>query len=79
MNSDKFALKTERIILSRNKRSLICAFVTGMNSDRLWMKPEANKVFVYEDEFRRKAIQMLETRRDRLGEKRFKGTSLTLQ
>lgn len=29
----------------------------------------ANKVFVYEDEFRRKAIQILETRKDRLGEK----------
>jgi|SRR5205823_9232691 len=32
-------------------------------------EPRANKVFVYEDEFRRKAIQILETRKDRLGEK----------
>jgi len=32
-------------------------------------EPRANKVFVYEDEFRRKVIQMLETRKDRLGEK----------
>jgi hypothetical protein len=29
----------------------------------------ANKVFVFEDDFRRKAIQILENRRDRLGEK----------
>jgi hypothetical protein len=32
-------------------------------------EPKANKVFFYEDEFRQKAIQMLENRRDRLGEK----------
>ena len=32
-------------------------------------EPRANKVFVYEDEFRKKAIQILENRRDRLGEK----------
>ncbi|HET9826491.1 MAG TPA: hypothetical protein VFP87_14225 [Chitinophagaceae bacterium] len=32
-------------------------------------EPRANKVFVYEDEFRRQAIQILEARRDRLGEK----------
>src|SRR6266498_120103 len=34
-------------------------------------EPRANKVFVYEDEFRRKAIQILETRKDRLGGKPF--------
>jgi hypothetical protein len=32
-------------------------------------EPRANKVFVYEDEFRKKAIQILENRKDRLGEK----------
>ena len=32
-------------------------------------EPRANKVFVYEDEFRKKAIQILETRKDRLGDK----------
>ena len=32
-------------------------------------EPRANKVFVYEDEFRKKAIQILENRKDRLGGK----------
>ena len=32
-------------------------------------EPRANKVFIYEDEFRKKAIQILENRKDRLGEK----------
>jgi hypothetical protein len=32
-------------------------------------EPRANKVFVYEDEFRKKAIQILETRKDRLSDK----------
>jgi hypothetical protein len=32
-------------------------------------EPRANKVFVYEDEFRKKVIQLLENRKDRLGEK----------
>ena len=32
-------------------------------------EPKANKVFFYEDEFRKKAIQILENRKDRLGEK----------
>ena len=42
-------------------------------------EPRANKVFVYEDEFRRKAIQMLETRRDRLGEKTLQRNQSLLQ
>ena len=42
-------------------------------------EPRANKVFVYEDEFRRKAIEILETRRDRLGEKRFQRNRSLLQ
>jgi len=32
-------------------------------------EPRATKVFVYEDEFRKKAIQILENRKDRLGGK----------
>jgi hypothetical protein len=32
-------------------------------------EPRANKVFIYEDEFRKKAIQILETRKDRLSDK----------
>jgi hypothetical protein len=42
-------------------------------------EPRANKVFVYEDEFRRKAIQILETRRDRLGEKTLQRNQSLLQ
>ena len=42
-------------------------------------EPRANKVFVYEDEFRKKAIQILETRRDRLGEKQFHQNRSLLQ
>ena len=42
-------------------------------------EPRANKVFVYEDEFRRKAIEILETRKDRLGEKRFQRNRSLLQ
>jgi hypothetical protein len=42
-------------------------------------EPRANKVFVYEDEFRRKAIQMLETRRDHLGEKTLQRNQSPLQ
>ena len=32
-------------------------------------EPRANKVFVYEDEFRKKAIEILQTRKDRLSDK----------
>jgi hypothetical protein len=42
-------------------------------------EPRANKVFVYEDEFRRKAMEILEVRRDRLGEKRFQRNRSLLQ
>jgi hypothetical protein len=42
-------------------------------------EPRANKVFVYEDEFRRKAIQILEIRKDRLGDKRFQRNRSLLQ
>ena len=36
----------------------------------------ANKVFVYEDDFRKAAIQILENRRDRLGEKALRRNGL---
>ena len=36
---------------------------------QIMTEPKANKVFVYEDEFRREAIQILQSRRDHLGEK----------
>ena len=39
-------------------------------------EPKANKVFVYEDEFRKKAIQILEARKDRLGGKPLRNHSL---
>lgn len=39
----------------------------------------ANKVYVYEDEFRRAAIQILENRRDRLGEKPLRRNRSVLQ
>ncbi|HEY2720816.1 MAG TPA: hypothetical protein VGI82_03770 [Chitinophagaceae bacterium] len=39
----------------------------------------ANKVFVYEDEFRKKAIQILEIRKDRLGDKRLQRNRSLLQ
>jgi hypothetical protein len=42
-------------------------------------EPRANKVFVYEDEFRRKAMEILEIRRDRLGEKHFQRNRSLLQ
>ena len=42
-------------------------------------EPKANKVFVYEDEFRRKAIQILETRKDRIGEKTLQRNQSLLQ
>ncbi len=39
-------------------------------------EPKANKVFVYEDEFRKKAIEILQARKDRLGGKPFRNHSL---
>ena len=41
--------------------------------------PRANKVFIYEDEFRQKARQILETRKDRLGGKPFQRNRSLLQ
>jgi len=59
--------KTDILIL---KQKIIDLRIRYRNEFRQIMdEPRANKVFVYEDEFRRKAIQILETRRDRLGEK----------
>ena len=52
------------------KQKIIDLRIRYRNEFRQIMEePKANKVFVYEDEFRRQAIQILETRRDRLGEK----------
>lgn len=42
-------------------------------------EPKANKVFVYEDEFRREAIKILENRKDRLGDKPFQRNRSLLQ
>jgi len=59
--------QTDILIL---KQKIIDLRIRYRNEFRQIMdEPRANKVFVYEDEFRRKAIQILETRRDRLGEK----------
>jgi hypothetical protein len=59
--------RTDILIL---KQKIIDLRIRYRNEFRQIMdEPKANKVFVYEDEFRRKAIQILETRRDRLGEK----------
>ena len=59
--------RTDNLIL---KQKIIDLRIRYRNEFRQIMdEPRANKVFVYEDEFRRKAIQMLETRKDRLGEK----------
>ena len=42
-------------------------------------EPRASRVFIYEDEFRQKAIQILEIRRERLGEKQFRRNRSMLQ
>lgn len=59
--------KSDNLVL---KQKIIDLRIRYRNEFRQIMEePKANKVFVYEDEFRRQAIQILETRRDRLGEK----------
>lgn len=59
--------KSDVLIL---KQKIIDLRIRYRNEFRQIMdEPRANKVFVYEDEFRRQAIQILEARRDRLGEK----------
>jgi hypothetical protein len=59
--------RTDNLVL---KQKIIDLRIRYRNEFRQIMdEPRANKVFVYEDEFRRKVIQMLETRKDRLGEK----------
>src|SRR6476620_639429 len=69
--------KTDVLIL---KQKIIDLRIRYRNEFRQIMdEPRANKVFVYEDEFRRKAIQMLETRRDRLGEKTLQRNQSLLQ
>jgi len=69
--------KTDVLIF---KQKIIDLRIRYRNEFRQIMdEPRANKVFVYEDEFRRKAIQMLETRRDRLGEKTLQRNQSLLQ
>src|SRR4029453_8168608 len=59
--------RTDNLVL---KQKIIDLRIRYRNEFRQIMdEPRANKVFVYEDEFRKKAIQILENRKDRLGEK----------
>ena len=59
--------KTDNLVLKQKIIDLRIRYRTEFR--QIMDEPRANKVFVYEDEFRRKVIQMLETRKDRLGEK----------
>ena len=69
--------RTDILIL---KQKIIDLRIRYRNEFRQIMdEPRANKVFVYEDEFRRKAIQILETRKDRLGGKPFQRNRSLLQ
>jgi hypothetical protein len=69
--------RTDNLVL---KQKIIDLRIRYRNEFRQIMdEPRANKVFVYEDEFRRKAIQMLETRRDRIGEKTLQRNQSLLQ
>jgi hypothetical protein len=69
--------RTDNLVL---KQKIIDLRIRYRNEFRQIMdEPRANKVFVYEDEFRRKAIQMLETRKDRLGEKTLQRNQSLLQ
>jgi len=69
--------RTDILIL---KQKIIDLRIRYRNEFRQIMdEPKANKVFVYEDEFRRKAIQILETRKDRLGGKPFQRNRSLLQ
>src|ERR1043166_6608825 len=69
--------KTDILIL---KQKIIDLRIRYRNEFRQIMdEPKANKVFVYEDEFRRKAIQFLEPPKDRLGGKPFQRNCSLLQ
>ena len=59
--------RTDNLVLKQKIIDLRIRYRTEFR--QIMDEPRANKVFVYEDEFRRKVIQMLETRKDRLGEK----------
>ena len=69
--------RTDNLILKQKIIDLRIRYRTEFR--QIMDEPRANKVFVYEDEFRRKAIQMLETRRDRLGEKPLQRNQSLLQ
>ncbi|HEV8504129.1 MAG TPA: hypothetical protein VGQ53_01975 [Chitinophagaceae bacterium] len=69
--------KADNLVL---KQKIIDLRIRYRNEFRQIMdEPRANKVFVYEDEFRRKVIQMLETRKDRLGDKPIQRNQSLLQ
>ena len=69
--------KTDNLILKQKIIDLRIRYRTEFR--QIMDEPRANKVFVYEDEFRRKAIQILETRKDRLGGKPFQRNRSLLQ
>lgn len=69
--------RTDNLVLKQKIIDLRIRYRTEFR--QIMDEPRANKVFVYEDEFRRKAIQMLETRRDRLGEKPLQRNQSLLQ
>ena len=68
---------TDNLILKQKIIDLRIRYRTEFR--QIMDEPRANKVFVYEDEFRRKVIQMLETRKDRLGEKPIQRNQSLLQ
>ena len=69
--------RTDNLILKQKIIDLRIRYRTEFR--QIMDEPRANKVFVYEDEFRRKVIQMLETRKDRLGEKPIQRNQSLLQ
>jgi len=69
--------KTDILVLKQKIIDLRIRYRTEFR--QIMDEPRANKVFVYEDEFRRKAIQILETRKDRLGGKPFQRNRSLLQ
>jgi hypothetical protein len=69
--------RTDNLVLKQKIIDLRIRYRTEFR--QIMDEPRANKVFVYEDEFRRKAIQILETRKDRLGEKPIQRNQSLLQ
>ena len=69
--------RTDNLVLKQKVIDLRIRYRTEFR--QIMDEPRANKVCVYEDEFRRKAIQMLETRKDRLGGKTLQRNQSLLQ